>query len=398
MPTYTWNGIDHDGKKINGVDFANNRQQLKKELGKQNIFPLKIELKASLTFWRNSKIKTKHITVFIEQLAILTNANTPLIAAFNIINQDEKNENLKNLILTCKNSIFAGQSLSKTLQQHPQYFNKLLCNLINVGEQSGSLDIILSELANHFTKIAIQKRKIIKTLLYPIAVLSITFIITIILLLFVIPQFKIMYSNLDANLPAYTQFIIKLGECLQEHWIFIFSSITGILACLKLAYQHSTKFRQYLDDLSLKVPLINKVLTYAIIIRLTKTIGLSFKSGMPLLKAINISTDTIQNWRYRAAMEKITRSIANGKTFHGAMEEQKLFPTKVIQLIMLGEETGKLDTMLAKIAAIYDEELNNISDSLNNLLEPIITLILSFIVGGLIIGMYLPIFRLGMVI
>lgn len=394
MPTYTWSGIDCTGKKISGIAYANNLNQLKIKLSKQNIFPLKI----AATFWRNRKIKAKHITAFIEQLAILINANIPLLIALNIIIQDAENKSIKNLITNCKNSISAGQSLHTTLSQQPQYFSELLCSLINVGEQSGTLDIILNELVDYFTKIANQKRKIIKAMLYPATVLGITFIVMAILLLFVIPQFKTMYSGLGASLPSYTQFIINLGDFVRAEWGFILGGIIGSMLCTKLAHQRSLKFRQYLDDISLKIPIVGRILTYGIIVRLTKTIALSFKSGMPLLKAIDLSINTTQNWRYQLALQNIAKSITNGKALHSAMEEQKLFPAKIIQLIALGEETGTLDSMLEKIAAIFNEKLNYITDNLNNLLEPIIMLILGVLVGGLIIGMYLPIFRLGMVI
>jgi type IV pilus assembly protein PilC len=398
MPIYNWSGIDYGGEKISGIDYADNYQQLKRKLSNQNIFLLKIEPEISIAFWHKRKIKAKHITAFIEQLAILINSNTSLITALNIISQDEINEGLKKLITNCKNSISAGQSLHQTLCQHPQYFNELLCSLIYVGEQSGTLDIILNETASYFAKTASQKRKIIMALLYPTTVLSITFIVTAILLLFVIPQFKTLYSGAGASLPSYTQFIIDLGDFVQVHWSFILSSIFSAIVCTKLFHQRSIKFRHYLDDVSLKMPVIGKILTYGIITRLTKTIALSFKSGVPLLKAITISSGTIQNWRYQLALQNISKSVSNGKNLHDAMAEQKLFPSKVIQLIALGEEAGTLDTMLEKIATIYNEEINRITDKLNNLLEPIIMMILGILVGGLVIGMYLPIFRLGIVI
>ena len=391
MPAYTWFGIDSAGKKIKGVNYANNNGQLRNKLSKQNIFPVKIKI---IIF----KINTKHITAFIEQLAILINANTPLITALNILIADTKNENLKNLIIDCKNSISTGQSLYKTLCQYPQYFNNLLCNLINVGEQSGTLSIVLNELADYFTKIAAQKRKIMKALLYPIVILNIAFAVTAILLLFVIPEFKTMYESLGAHLPGYTQFIINLGDFFSSYYIFILMGIASIIIFIKLAYKYSIKFRRFTDITNLKIPIIGKILTYDITARLTKTIYLSFKSGMPLIKAIKISTGTTQNWRYQLAMQNITKSITNGKTLHSSMEEQNLFSQKIIQLVALGEETGTLDAMLEKISIIYSDELNNITDNLNNLLEPIIMLILGVLVGGLIIGMYLPIFRLGMAI
>lgn len=398
MPIYTWSGLACNGKKISGIDHANNLQQLKYKLNQQNIFLLKAKLKITITSWHHRKIKTKHITSFIEQLAILINANLSLITALNITIQNEKNENLKNLIISRKDSISAGQSLHQTLCQHPQYFNELLCSLIYIGEQSGTLDIILNELASYFKKIADQKRKIIKALLYPTTVLIITLIVTVILLLFVIPQFKILYDGAGASLPNYTQSIIDLSDFVQTHWGIILGSIVSTTIGIKFFQQYSIKFSNHLSDLSLKAPVIGKILTYGIITRLTKTISLSFKSGVPLLRAITTSSSITKNWRYQLALQNITKSICNGKTFHGAVAEQKLFPPMVVQLIALGEETGALDVMLEKIATIYSEELNHITDNLNNLLEPIIMLILAILVGGLIIGMYLPIFRLGMVV
>lgn len=398
MPTYIWSGIDNNGKKSAGIDWAANSQQLKNTLYQKGILPLKVRLKISLTFWYVSQIRSKNTIDFIEQLAILINANIPLVSALTIIMEDEKNVGLRNLITNLKKSISAGQSLYQTLCQYPQHFNELLCGLINVGEQSGNLDIILNELTNHFTRLTIQRRKIIKALLYPATVLSITLIVTTILLLFVIPQFKTIYSSLGANLPNYTQSIINIGDILQQHGVFILISLASIAFCLKLLHHRSLKFQQYLQDLSLKTPILNKLLTYAIIARLTKTIALAFKSGMPLLQAIKVSASVSHHWRYQLAMHKIAEAIANGKTLHSSITEQKLFPGKVSHLIALGEETGKLDTMLEKIAAIYGEELNHLIDNMNSLLEPFTMIILGIIIGSVIVGMYLPIFRLGMAI
>jgi type IV pilus assembly protein PilC len=398
MFTYTWFGLNCDGRKINGIDCAQNRKQLENKLKEQGIFPLRIKRKFLIDFLCKSRIKTKHIASFIEQLAILINANVTLVVALNIIIQDEEHAGLKNLIIKCKDSLSSGQSLHKTLCQYPQHFNEILCSLINVGEQSGSLGVVLVELANYFAKNAIQKRKIIKALFYPLIVFGIAFVVSVVLLLFVIPQFKVMYSNFDVALPMYTQLIIGLGDFFQAYWYFILSGMIGFIICVKLIHKQSLNFRQWLDSLYLELPVIRKVLTYAIITRITKTIGLSFKAGMPLLKAINISVGAINNWCYRVAIQKTAEAVTRGKSLHGAMEEQKLFPPRVIQLIALGEETGALDVAFEKIAAIYSEELNNITESLNNLLEPIIMLILGILVGGLIIAMYLPIFRLGTIV
>jgi len=207
-----------------------------------------------------------------------------------------------------------------------------------------------------------------------------------------------MFSNFGAKLPTYTQFIINISTLLQKSWAFIFGGTIGITIGTKIGYNRLEKFRRFSDKLILNIPLVKNVLTYTIISRLTKTLGLTLKAGVPLLNAINISATVIPNWHYRVAIQKTTQLIASGRTLHNALGEQNLFPTKVIQLIALGEETGSLHMMLEKISAIYNEELHNLSDNLNNLLEPIIMLILGVIVGGLVIGMYLPIFRLGIII
>ncbi|EKD56901.1 MAG: hypothetical protein ACD_58C00049G0003 [uncultured bacterium] len=398
MATYIWSGIDRDGKKISGIDQAVNHAQLKIKLTKQNIFPLKITLKFTFVFLTHQKIKTKHITNLIEQLTVLINANIPIVKALTIISQDEQNPRIKDLVINCKNSISEGKSFYQTLQQYPQYFTELICSLINVGEQSGTLDIMLQELTSYLEKTALQKRKIIKALIYPASILCVTFVVTLILLIFVIPQFEIMFSNFGAKLPSYTQFIINFSGFLQATWKFFLAIIIGSVICIKIMHNRSIKFRQFIDKLSLNIPLVKTILIYAIISRLTKTLGLTLKSGVPLLTAINISGATIPNWQYKLAIQNTIELIANGKTLNSALCEQNLFPNKVIQLIALGEETGTLDLMLEKISIIYSEELNSLTDNLNNLLEPMIMLILGVIVGGLVIGMYLPIFRLGAII
>jgi len=398
MPTYRWSGVTHEHKKISGIKYATNRIELKNNLIKQNIFPLKIKYDLTRILSSYSKIRAKHITHLIEQLSILINANTPIVKAFDIMSQDTENHKLKELIINCKNSILEGKSLYHTWQQYPQYFNALSCNLINAAEQSGTLDILLNELTNYLKKSELEKRKIIKALLYPTVTLSITIVVTLILLIFVIPQFESMFNNFGAKLPTYTQLIVCSSHFLQKYWPIFLSSIAGVTISVTVAYHHLTKFHQLLDLAVLKLPLIKNILTYVIITRLTKILSLTLKSGIPLVTVMNLATSTISHWQYRSAIQNAITLITNGKTLHNAMQEQKIFPTKVIQLIALGEETGTLDSMLAKIADIYNTELNNITDNLNTLLEPIIMLILGVVVGGLVIGMYLPIFRLGTII
>lgn len=396
MPIYNWSGIDHTGKNIFGINEAKNKKRIREILAQENIFPIKITRKINL--YSEPKIKTKHIYLFVEQLAILINANINLLAALNIIIAQEKHITLKNLIIKLSSSISAGQSFYHALSQYPQYFNKIFCNLINVGEQSGTLSIILNELAQYFTKIDSQKRKVKKAVLYPIVVLIITFIVIVILLLYVIPQFETMYKSIGASLPGYTQFILKLADFTKKYFCVIFILLALIIFSIKFGYKYFKKFNHYIDKIILKLPIVGSVINYSITARLIKTIWLAFKSGIPLLEAINISCGIAQNYWYLVAMQNIAKLLNNGQSLHEAMQEQKIFPVQIIKLIAVGEETGALDSMLEKIAKIYTDKLDHLIENLNNLLEPMIMLILGVLVGGLIVGMYLPIFKLGMVI
>lgn len=396
MPIYTWIGIDHTGKNITGINEAKNKNHIKNILAQENIFPIKITRK--INFNLESKIKTKHIYLFVEQLAILINANINLLAALNIIIAQEKHLVLKNVITKLSSSILSGQSFYQALNQYPQYFNKIFCNLINVGEQSGTLGVVLNELAQYFTKIESQKRKVKKALLYPAIVLIVTFIVIIILLLLVIPQFEIMYTSVCATLPGYTQFILQLANFTKKYCGVIFILFTVGIFGIKFEYRYSQKFNKYIDKRILKLPIVGSIINYSIIARLIKTIWLAFKSGIPLLEAINISYGVVQNYWYLVAMQNITKLLNNGQSLHEAMQEQEIFPIQIIKLIAVGEETGALDLMLEKIAKIYTDKLDYIIANLNSLLEPMIMLILGVLVGGLIIGMYLPIFKFGMIV
>lgn len=398
MPTYRWSGIDRTGKKFTGIEKAHSKTQLKTDLINQNIFPLKIAVSFPTISSSLRTIKTKHISQLIDQLSVLINANIPIIKALEIIGQDQQNCKIKTLANECKLSISDGKTLYQTLNHYPQYFNELICNLVNAGEQSGSLDVVLREISNHLKKSELQKNKIIKALLYPISILVITLIVTMIMLIFVIPQFETMFSNFGAKLPIYTRLIIKASHLLQATWLYLLTAILAAIISLKALLHHSAKFRLFSDTISLHTPLIKNIVTAATIARFAKTMDLTLKSGIPLISAINISTTTVQNLPYRHALQATIKLVADGQPLHNALSKQTVFPNRVIQLIMLGEETGTLDAMLAKISSIYDEELTNISDTLNNLLEPIIMLVLGTLVGGLVVAMYLPIFRLGTII
>jgi type IV pilus assembly protein PilC len=394
---YNWSGINSEGKIVYGISPAKNRTELNQILLRENILALKItfDLKSLITY--DHKIKTKHIILMLEQLTVLINASTPILKAFDIIIQENSNYQLKNLIISCKNSVAGGLSLAKSFKQHPEYFSEFICSIIDAGEQSGTLDVMLVELTTHLNNNQTQNRKVISALLYPLSVLIITFVTTIVLLVFVIPQFEIMFNSFGAKLPGYTCFIIALSHFLQNSWWLLLGGLIIIFWIIKIKFKQKLGFRLFCEDLGLKTPIINNIIIYGTIYRFTKVLSLTLKAGVPLLRGLNIAANTLGVLQYRKAIQNASNLVLNGNAFSKALYEQNIFPKTMISLIAAGEETGSLDIMLEKISTIHQEKLTNLSNNLNNLLEPVIILILGIIVGGLIIGMYLPIFKLGVI-
>lgn len=395
MRIYHWSGIDYAGKSITGKTTASNKQQVRAILSQENILVLAVTRKLNLV--TEPKITIKHIAGVLDQLAILINANINLIAALNIIIAQEKHLKPKQLIMQLRQAIAAGQTFYQALNQYPQYFNQLVRNLSNVGEQSGNLGLVLQELAQYFAKMRLQRRQVAKALLYPAVVLLVTLMVVIILLLVVIPQFAAMYASVGMALPGYTQFVLSVAAGVKQYGGVVVAFMVVLSLGIKFSYRYCLAIKQYLDGAILKLPLIGNIINYSITSRLIKTIWLAFKAGVPLLKAIHISSGVVQNYWYVVAMRNVMNALNNGQLFHEAMQEQKIFSLQVVKLIAVGEETGTLEVMLEKIAAIYAQQLDYLIANLNHLLEPMIMLILGILVGGLVIGMYLPIFKLGMI-
>lgn len=402
LKTYMWKGIDENGNYVEGIVEAINFNIIIGELKRKNITPIKIKTRIDLKnlLFTKTKIKSKHITDFSKQLAALMNANLPLVTALETIGKDYPNQTLGEIIIKIKNDISKGTSLSKAFIAYPTIFNELFCNLINAGEESGTLDKMLNHLALYMERIESQKHKIIKAMIYPLAVIVVAFVVTIILMVFVIPQFKEMFTSFGATLPAYTRFIIKLAEFLQAKIWLLLAGITIAGIIFKWKKKYSPTFNHKLDFIKLKIPIIGTILKFDCIARLTRTLAITFKAGISLLDALKIAASVTNNHTYQQAVLKIQAKIANGNTLHATMNEDpnRLFPARIIQLIKIGEESGTLDDMLFEITRYYETEINYFTDNLNNLLEPMIMVILGIIVGGLIIAMYLPIFRLGKII
>lgn len=394
--TYLWNGIDQHGMRISGKKHAENIECVKNELMKRHISPLKIHKKFQLH--KNKKISSKHIVDFSRQLATLINSNIPLFTALNIMQQSCEHSNLRVLIENIKRDIEGGIVLSAALKKRIRYFGNLFCNLVFIGEQSGTLDIMLNHIANYHEKTEAQKHKIKKALLYPSVILLTAIIVSIVLLTFVVPQFVELFHGLQAQLPTYTQFIIQLSTIIRSKGLFMLLVIIITMFTFKTIKKRCKMFSVFSDKIILKMPIIGTVLKKSTIASFCRTLAITFNAGLPLSEALQIIAETCDNQIYQQTIFKIHQQVSAGQNITSAMENNPLFPKRAIQMITIGEQSGTLDNMLAKIAEYYDAEVNYLVDNLNNLLEPSIMVILGILIGGLIIGMYLPIFKLGTVI
>lgn len=395
---YIWEGIDVAEQLIKGVSETTHLSEVLMELKQKNIIPLKIKKKYSWNFLRPTKIAAKNITTFFRELAILINANIPLVSALTMIARNSQNVGLKNILISVKEEIEKGQSFTAALKKHPQTFNPICCNLINVGEKSGTLDLILNHLALHAEKTQLQKRRLIKALFYPAIVLIVATLVTVVLLVFVVPQFKMMFANFGASLPLYTQGIIEIAELIKADGLIILGCIIGGVLTVKYAQKHSRTVAKKIDALLIALPVVGELIKKHHIAQVIRTTGLAFKSGLPLLEALELTINTVGNLIYQEEISRVIREVSQGKTLHLALSEKKLFPLRVIQFVTIGEESGTLDDMLLRITEHYEEEIKNITENISNLLEPLITIVLGIIIGGLVIGMYLPIFKLGKII
>ena len=399
VTVYRWFGVNRSGEKNDGTIEANTMAIAKTTLHKQGIIVKKISKKRKPLFDKNNKkIKPGDIAVFTRQLATMIEAGIPLIQSFDIVGKGQSNVRIQNLIETIKKDVESGLTLSEALQKHPQFFNELFCNLVDSGEKSGSLDIMLERVATYKEKIETIKKKIKKALTYPIAVLAVAFIVTGVLLIFVVPQFETLFKGFGANLPALTQMVITLSKFFQSWWYLMVAAISGLIYAFIHAKNHSLKFAQLLDRMLLKLPVIGIIMEKASIARFSRTLSITFAAGLPLVDALKAVAGATGNIVYSDATIKIRDDVSNGQQMNTAMNNTHVFPNMVIQMIAIGEESGTLEQMLSKVADFYEEEVDNAVDSLSSLLEPIIMSILGVLVGGLVVAMYLPIFKLGSVV
>jgi type IV pilus assembly protein PilC len=396
---YVWEGIDKNGKRVKGEMSGQNDSLIKANLRRQGVNPLKVKKKPKPLFGdAGGKITTKDITVFSRQLATMMSSGVPLVQSFEIVGRGHENKAMQALILSIKSDIEAGGALTEALGKHPKYFNELFVNLIQAGEHAGILEDILHKLATYMEKTEALKSKIKGALFYPIAVIVVAFVITCILMIFVIPQFEELFSGFGADLPALTRVVIDMSNWFQEKWWLMLLIIGGTIGGLWNLKKRSLKFAHYLDRVALKLPVIGDILNKSAIARFARTLSTMFAAGTPLVEAMTSVAGACGNIVYYDAVLKMRDEIATGTQLQVAMRDTNLFPNMVVQMVAIGEDSGALDSMLGKVADWYEQEVDDAVDALTSLLEPIIMAVLGVVIGGLVIAMYLPIFKMGQVV
>ncbi len=392
---FTWEGADRKGKRIKGETRAPNVAMVRADLRRQGINPLKVKKKSVLFSKRKKAIRAGDIAIFSRQLATMMSSGVPLVQSFDIVGRGHDNPAMQDLILSIKADIESGTALAAALKKHPLYFDDLFCNLVEAGEQAGVLEELLHKIATYKEKTESLKGKIKKALFYPAAVIIVSFLVTAIIMIFVIPQFKALFSSFGSDLPAFTQMVVAMSEWMQEWWWALVAGLLGGGYLFINTWKRSRKFRQTLDKILLKTPIIGNIVNKASIARFARTLATMFAAGVPLVEALESVAGATGNIIYSDAVLRMREDVATGQSLQLAMKQQNLFPHMVIQMVAIGEEAGSIDSMLSKVADFYEEEVDNAVDALSSLLEPLIMVILGTLIGGLVIAMYLPIFQMG---
>jgi len=394
---YQWEGMDKKGNRVKGKSLAPDESALRADLRRQGIAPSRIRKQAQ-SFKAGGKPNSQDIAVFARQLATMLGAGIPLVQAFEIVGNGHEKPSMQKLILDIKAEVEGGTSLHESLAKHPLYFDDLFVNLVEAGEQAGALESLLDKIATYKEKTEALKKKVKKALFYPAAVLVVAVVVTVILLIFVIPQFESLFKGFGADLPAFTQMVINMSKFVQAEGIFIAIVLAGAGYTFFYFKKRSKKMREFLDRAALKFPIIGPILNKAAIARYARTLSTMFAAGVPLVEALESVAGATGNIVFENAVMRMRDEVSTGQRLQRAMEATGLFPNMVIQMIAVGEESGSLDEMSGKVATFYEAEVDNAVDAMSSLLEPLIMAILGVLVGGLVIAMYLPIFKLGSVV
>jgi type IV pilus assembly protein PilC len=392
---FEWEGKDRGGKQVRGEIRAAGENQVKVSLRRQGVLATKIKKRRM----RGGKsIKPRDIAIFTRQLATMMKAGVPLLQSFDIVGRGNPNGSVTKLLNDVRVDVETGTSLSMAFRKYPMYFNALYCNLVEAGEAAGILDALLDRLAVYMEKTEAIKSKIKSALMYPISVVVVAFVVVAVIMIFVIPVFKEVFSSFGADLPAPTLFVIAISEFFVSYWWLIFGGIGGSLYFFMQAWKRSEKMQKIMDRLLLKIPVFGTLIEKSVIARWTRTLSTMFAAGVPLVEALDSVGGASGNSLYADATEKIQQEVSTGTSLTAAMTNANLFPTMVLQMCAIGEEAGSVDHMLGKAADFYEAEVDEMVAGLSSLMEPIIIVFLGSLIGGIVVSMYLPIFKLGQVV
>lgn len=395
---FVYTGTNRRGQEVKGEATSKNLELAKAQLRKQGITVKNIRQKPKPLFQSKKAIKAIDIAIFTRQLATMMKAGVPLTQSFEIVADSLENPSMKELVLQLKADIESGTNFATALKKHPRYFDDLFCSLIEAGEQSGALETMLERVAIYKEKTELLKAKIKKAVKYPISVIIVAIIVTAILLIKVVPIFAEMFAGFGADLPAPTQFVVNMSDWMVNNFIVLIIIIAALIISFVQAKRRSKAFRDNLDRLALKLPVFGNIIYKSIIARFCRTLSTTFAAGVPLIDALNSTAGATNNVVYYNATQRIKEDVATGQQLQFAIRSTNLFPSMVIQMIGIGEEAGSLEDMLDKTATYYENEVDNAVDGLTSLMEPMIMAFLGVIIGGLVVAMYLPIFKMGDVV
>lgn len=393
--TFLWEGKNKDGKTVRGEMRAASESVVQTTLRRQGVTNTKVK---KVRFKTGGSVSDKDITLFTRQLATMMKSGVPLLQSFDIVGRGHSNPAVGKLLLDIKSDVETGSSLSQAFRKFPLYFDALYCNLVSAGEQAGILDTLLDRLASYKEKILAIKGKIKSALFYPIAVLVVAFIITAVIMIFVIPAFKEVFSAFGADLPTPTLIVIAMSDFFVSYWWAIFGVIGGSLYAFFWSWKRSEKVQIVMDRLLLRMPIFGDIIRKSVIARWTRTLSTMFAAGVPLVESLESVGGAAGNHVYKIATRQIQSEVSTGTNLTTAMQNANLFPNMVTQMVSIGEESGALDSMLSKVADFFESEVDDAVDALTSLMEPLIMVVLGTLIGGMVVAMYLPIFKIGAVV
>lgn len=396
--SFTWIGMNNKGGRVKGELSGHNVLIVQEELRQQGIELIQIKKKSKLSLLFARQIKNSDIVLFSRQIATLLTAEIPLTESLDIIAKSQIKTSAQKLILAIKKDITSGQSFYASLSKYPHFFNEIFINMIRVGEQSGTLNVMLNRLADYMEKSASLKQKITKAMYYPITIVTVSFILGLLLLIFIVPKFETLFMSFEAKLPFFTLFVINVSRFLQEKGLFILVTFSIVILLSKYTLKRSDRFKRIIDAYTLKLPVIGSLIKNSIIARFTRTLSTTLSAGVPLLEGLHSASKVVNNQFFKTVMLQVIESISMGFSIHAALNKAQIFPNLAIQMLAVGEQSGRLENILDKLATLYEEQVHNSVNSISTLIEPIIMIFLGVIIGSFVLAIYLPIFQLGSII